>query len=351
VPKKRRLRPATFLIIVLLSAVLITLVWVGMPYSGRGDDDAKRFGARFSVPNEEQRLGAIGPTDELTPLLQNAFNPQHDFQPLPKPGPTDWLTDHVEFGQTFEQFVAQQPKRPDEERSRIYILPLGEFDPDGTQTFAELQACAEAFFQLEVKILPAAELAELQITNRINRQSGRRQYLTVDLLELLRQKIPPDAYCLVGLTMEDLYAGDKWNFVFGFASLRDHVGVFSLARNDPSFYGRQRNPGDAPLITRRGCRMLCHETGHIFGMLHCTYFSCLMNGSNHLEEADAQPMHLCPICLRKLSWKRGDAEFVARRYEQLEHAFKQLGLEDDARWIANRRARFGEEDSATIEGR
>ena len=31
-------------------------------------------------------------------------------------------------------------------------------------------------------------------------------------------------------------------------------------------------------------------------------FSCLMNGSNHQEEKDRRPMHLCPVCLRKLCW-------------------------------------------------
>ena len=33
-----------------------------------------------------------------------------------------------------------------------------------------------------------------------------------------------------------------------------------------------------------------------------TAFRCLMNGSNHQEEKDRRPMHLCPVCLRKLCW-------------------------------------------------
>jgi archaemetzincin len=27
-----------------------------------------------------------------------------------------------------------------------------------------------------------------------------------------------------------------------------------------------------------------------------------MNGSNHQEERDARPLHLCPVCLSKLCW-------------------------------------------------
>lgn len=35
----------------------------------------------------------------------------------------------------------------------------------------------------------------------------------------------------------------------------------------------------------------------------CIWYRCLMNGSNHLGEADARPLHLCPVDLRKLNGK------------------------------------------------
>ena len=47
-------------------------------------------------------------------------------------------------------------------------------------------------------------------------------------------------------------------------------------------------------------QVMAHEVGHMFNLRHCPYFSCLMNGSNHLEEAEKKPLHLCPICLRKI---------------------------------------------------
>ena len=37
---------------------------------------------------------------------------------------------------------------------------------------------------------------------------------------------------------------------------------------------------------------LTHEIGHIFGLRHCQWLSCLMQGSNHLEEADQLPLNL-----------------------------------------------------------
>jgi archaemetzincin len=57
--------------------------------------------------------------------------------------------------------------------------------------------------------------------------------------------------------------------------------------------------------------VLEHETGHMVGLAHCIYFNCLMNGSNHLAESDRRPLHLCPVCLRKLQWSIG-FDVVAR---------------------------------------
>jgi hypothetical protein len=38
----------------------------------------------------------------------------------------------------------------------------------------------------------------------------------------------------------------------------------------------------------------------MFGIEHCVWFRCLLNGSNHFAESDARPSHLCPVDLRKL---------------------------------------------------
>ena len=102
--------------------------------------------------------------------------------------------------------------------------------------------------------------------------------------------------------MTDLYAGAGWNFVFGQARTKAWVGVFSFARYHPSWHGEE--PVDEKevrkLVLRRAAKVLTHETDHIFGIRHCVHYHCNMNGANHLTEADASPMHLCPVCLRKM---------------------------------------------------
>ena len=60
-------------------------------------------------------------------------------------------------------------------------------------------------------------------------------------------------------------------------------------------------PSELQYLTEyRSMKTACHELCHVFGMTHCPYFECLMNGSNLMNEADQKPFLLCPICERKL---------------------------------------------------
>jgi len=176
------------------------------------------------------------------------------------------------------------------------------------------------------------------ITSRTVEGLGGRQLLTGDVLDLLRANLPDHAFCLTGVTMEDLYPGPGWNYVFGQASLRDRVAVYSFARYLPEFWGEP--PGEPTLVLRRSYKVLAHETAHAFGILHCTAAMCLMNGSNHLEESDARPLHLCPEDLRKLQWSVGFD--VLERYRRLAALYREVGLGDDAAWVERRLAHLGE---------
>ena len=62
----------------------------------------------------------------------------------------------------------------------------------------------------------------------------------------------------------------------------------------------------------------CHEICHVFGITHCPYYECLMNGSNLINEADRKPFALCPICLRKIaSYLNLDYQMTTERYFNL----------------------------------
>ncbi|HLQ43346.1 MAG TPA: archaemetzincin, partial [Planctomycetaceae bacterium] len=138
----------------------------------------------------------------------------------------------------------------------------------------------------------------------------------------------------LGITLTDLYPEPDWNYVFGQASLRKRVGVYSFARFDPAFFDDPRPYDVDKLILLRCCRTLAHETCHMFGITHCTYFTCVVNGSNNLAESDSRPLHACPVCLRKLHESIGFDPL--ERDDRLLEVYRRLGLDDEAAWLERR---------------
>ncbi|MCH7996117.1 MAG: hypothetical protein IIB57_16955, partial [Planctomycetes bacterium] len=154
------------------------------------------------------------------------------------------------------------------------------------------------YFQLPVRLNPAwPDTVVPADARRRHPESGTEQILTGYVLdELMTPDLPDDAAAMLVLTATDLWPGEGWNFVFGEASTRDRVGVWSLNR-----FG---NPDDGPAAYRlcllRTLGTATHETGHMFSMQHCVMYECNMAGSNNLEESDRGPLALCPECLAKL---------------------------------------------------
>jgi archaemetzincin len=288
----------------------------------------------FEQPGTDVKRAAVGDLTGLPPVLQRALAPDApEFEPIPKPGPQDWLAVHDEPGQTFDEFKTSHPNRPTQDRHVIYLQPLGNF-AEHSPSIEKLREFAAAFFAMEAKALTPVSVDASKFTTRHNPYTGNLQILTSDVLNFLKPRVPLDAFCVIAITMEDLYPEQSWNFVFGQASLRERVGVYSFARYDPAFYGEPRASGYETLLLRRSCKVLAHETGHMFGLAHCTYFNCLMNGSNHLAESDRRPLHLCPACLRKLQ-SSGDFD-VVERYRALENVCRANGFTDEAEWFSRR---------------
>ena len=282
----------------------------------------------FTPPNEQARRAAIGSLDDISTEARVLFNPA-SFQPITAPGPMDWLAVQAERGQSFQQWIQAGANIPRPPRNRIYFQPIGEF-PKEAPKLETLKNWAEAFFSLPTSMLPAKSAESLKVYSRNKGEPNKTQLLTTDVLSRLKAQIPRDAFCLLAITFEDLYPDPKWNFVFGQASLQERVGVYSFVRFDPAFYG-QKDANREQTILRRSCRILAHETGHMFGIQHCIYFRCVMNGSNDIEEADAQPLHLCPVDLHKL---HASVRFdVVERYAHLQDFCRSHGLTEEANWI------------------
>jgi len=145
----------------------------------------------------------------------------------------------------------------------------------------------------------------------------------------------------VAVTMVDIYPDEEWNFVYGQARSIDGLGVYSFARLDPLFptpLEQLRNKSlteeHRVIMFRRCVKIILHELGHLFGLAHCIYYNCLMNGTNHEKEMDRQTFHMCPVCLRKLySTLQFD---IQQRYEELANICKEYGLEEESVWYQKR---------------
>ena len=255
------------------------------------------------------------------------------FKPKTPAEPGDWLADHAEPGQTYAQFRELVPKRAIDSYSTLRIVPIGPLTDGQSIVFEVVKDFLRPFFGLELLVDPAVSLEEIpQNARHYNENTGTKQLLTSYLLQkvLATRRTATDA-AVLGLTAIDLWPGPGWNFVFGQASLTDRVGVWSMARN-----------GDAD---RRGLRDQCalrtamtatHETGHMFGIRHCTAYQCGMNGSNGEAERDRQPLEFCPECQAKLWWTCGLDPL--RRSRALEAVARKHGFERLAGDIARQSA-------------
>lgn len=246
-------------------------------------------------------------------------------EPLPAPRPGDWLAEHPESGQTFDEYLMARPVRRGDKLTTIYLCLVGDFNEARQRVLDLTKDYLAVFFDCPVKINRQLGLALIPARARRTHPSWRDPQLLTGyiLYEVLEPERPADALAYLALTASDLWPGEGWNFVFGEANLRERIGVWSIYRNaDPD--------QDFNLCLHRTLSTASHETGHILGMAHCTAFLCVMNGSNHQEEKDRRPLHLCPVCLRKLCWNL-QVEPVAY-LRKLAAFHRHHGFDDEAGW-------------------
>ncbi|KAK7756334.1 hypothetical protein SLS62_001560 [Diatrype stigma] len=186
-----------------------------------------------------------------------------------------------------------------------------------------------------------------------------------DILDAAIEMLPPDAYALVLLVDHDMYEDDDDDFCCGRAYGGSRVAVVSSSRYHPALDdgvgtdhahmwpashcrsyvdrvcaavarpAKAQAPAADPSSTAtaavspiraaidaarevsvsmrnsqeqigalwfsRLARTVAHELGHCFGMAHCAYYACSMQGTAGMAEDVRQPPYFCPVCLGKLS--------------------------------------------------
>ncbi len=293
--------------------------------------------ASKTAESEDKAVGVEETSSEATGL-EAFWQSGEGIAPLDEPTAGDWRASFKEPEQSYGDWVNRDRKQPSDQRGVLYLQPIGDFDEAATPDLEILAEFGRSYFQMPVRVRPPIDAKGLDVTQRQNPHSGQTQWLTGDLLDLLEERLPDDAYGVLGLTVTDLWPGEGWNFVFGQARLSRRVGVYSLARYGASA-GRELNDYERRLTLLRSMKVMTHELGHMFGISHCLHYRCNMNGSNSLDETDAHPIHLCPVDLRKLHTAAGFDP--AMRYERLADFYERHGFDEQAEF-ARRRARLGD---------
>ncbi|KAL3438235.1 hypothetical protein BDV09DRAFT_118585 [Aspergillus tetrazonus] len=95
----------------------------------------------------------------------------------------------------------------------------------------------------------------------------------------------------------------------------------------------QAGGDDLPALWRyRILRTVSHELAHCFGLEHCVYYACIMQGSASLAEDARQPPYLCPVDLAKVLAATGSSG--QKRDQALLNYCEQPGTRDNKHFAA-----------------
>jgi len=82
-------------------------------------------------------------------------------------------------------------------------------------------------------------------------------------------------------------------YIFGQALLHGNTGIASLYRLRSEHYGLKK---DEELLLQRFSKVIIHELGHNYGLLHCHVPDCVMRSSTYVEDLDQKGHSLCHKC-------------------------------------------------------
>jgi archaemetzincin len=164
----------------------------------------------------------------------------------------------------------------------LYVAAMAQVDAAASEA---IRTHLEQEFRTPVRELelPSADFAF---------DPARGQYGSIPVLSSLVERCPEDALKLLAITERDLFI-PALTFVYGQAQLGGRVGVVSLARLRQEFYGL---PANRPVFLERALKEALHETGHLFGLVHCAETECAMSLSTNIRQIDRKRAAFCASC-------------------------------------------------------
>lgn len=176
------------------------------------------------------------------------------------------------------------------EKKNIILISCGHFDKSITSIIADdiLQ-----LLHYEVVVTECyLDLAEFY-------DARRRQYNANQVMSLVSERVPYYTFKAIGIFRVDFFI-PILTYIFGQAALNGKIGIASLYRLRNELYGL---PSNQLLMIERFRKVVIHELGHTFGLIHCQTTNCIMRSSTYVEDIDQKELRFCPDCQKKLQLK------------------------------------------------
>ena len=169
----------------------------------------------------------------------------------------------------------------------ILLIYHGDFDEGFLEEIAE-EVAKE--FHCAVNI----EISNINLDEFYD--SARRQYDANRLVKKIDSLFPFQYLKKIGLFRVDLFI-PILTYIFGQAILKGNTGIASLYRLKNEQYGMKK---DEALLLDRFKKVIIHELGHTFGLIHCHVPDCVMRSSTYVEEIDQKKRQFCKKCREEL---------------------------------------------------
>lgn len=124
----------------------------------------------------------------------------------------------------------------------------------------------------------------------------RRQYDGNSLLKKIDSIPSSPVFKKIGLFRVDLFI-PILTYIFGQAAFKGTTGIVSLYRLRNEQYGMKK---DEALLFDRFRKIVIHELGHTFGLIHCYIPTCVMRSSTYVEDIDQKSHNLCVRCRNQI---------------------------------------------------
>jgi archaemetzincin len=124
------------------------------------------------------------------------------------------------------------------------------------------------------------------------------------ILKAIKERAPEGFSRIVGLLRVDLFI-PILTYIFGQAYLEGNIAIASLYRLRNELYGLK---ADNDLLLERFSKVVIHELGHSYGLIHCLDPVCIMRSSTYVEDIDQKENRLCKHC-RQVLEENGNKTF------------------------------------------